>query len=65
LIVLMEQEKVDSVKDITEYWGDVSIEEISDRVLKWKSTIKLNKEEISIKNKNQRQEPHVPNRIED
>ena len=36
-IVLIERGSGDSVKEIAEYWGDKSIEEIYDQVMAWKS----------------------------
>lgn len=35
-VVLLERGKGDSVKEIAEFWGKASIEEIHDRVLEWK-----------------------------
>lgn len=57
--MLMQKLNRDSVKQITEFWGDANIEAIYNLVLKWKSTRKIEK------NNYQRQKPHVPNRIED
>ena len=39
-IVLLERGKGDSVKEIAEYWGDASIEEIHTRVMEWKANIR-------------------------
>ncbi|MGH7450052.1 MAG: hypothetical protein ACRENG_01770 [bacterium] len=36
-VVLLERGKGDSVKEIAEYWGNASIEEIHNRVLEWKA----------------------------
>ena len=36
-IVLLERGKGDAVKEITEYWGDASMEEIHNRVMEWKA----------------------------
>ncbi|MCL0069190.1 hypothetical protein M1O18_01710 [Dehalococcoidia bacterium] len=39
-IVLLERGKGDSVKEIAEYWGNASIEEIHTRVMEWKANIR-------------------------
>jgi len=36
-VVLLERGKGDSVKEIAEYWGDATVDEIYDRVMKWKA----------------------------
>jgi hypothetical protein len=36
-VVLLERGKGDSVKEIADYWGDATIEEIHNRVLEWKA----------------------------
>jgi len=36
-VVLLERGKGDSVKEIAEFWGNTSIEEIHDRVIEWKA----------------------------
>ncbi|MFQ5343098.1 MAG: hypothetical protein ACE5F6_16280 [Anaerolineae bacterium] len=36
-IVLIERGQGDSVKEIAEYWGDTSIDEIYNQVLAWKA----------------------------
>jgi hypothetical protein len=36
-VVLLERGKGDSVQEINEYWGDVSIDEIHNQVMAWKS----------------------------
>lgn len=36
-VVLLERGKGDSVKEISDYWGDASIDEIYNRVTTWKS----------------------------
>lgn len=36
-VMLLERGKGDSVKEIAEYWGEMGIEEIYDRVMKWKA----------------------------
>lgn len=41
--VLIERGKGDSIKQIADYWGDASINEIHDRVMEWKSTRKIDK----------------------
>jgi len=38
-IILVERGKGDSVKEIAEYWGDASIEEIHNKVIEWKSVL--------------------------
>lgn len=35
-VVLLERGKGDSVVEIEEYWADASIDEIHDRIIKWK-----------------------------
>ncbi len=35
-VVLLERSRGDSVKEIADYWGDTSIEEIHQRVVQWK-----------------------------
>lgn len=35
-VLLLERGKGDSVKEIAEYWGDASIDEIYDKVIDWK-----------------------------
>ncbi len=35
--MLLERGKGDSIKEITEYWGNASIDEIHERVLLWKA----------------------------
>jgi hypothetical protein len=42
-IVLIERGKGDSVKEIAEYWGDASIDEIHDQVMEWKATRRINR----------------------
>jgi hypothetical protein len=34
-VILLEHGKGDSVKEIAEYWGDATIEEIYNRVMEW------------------------------
>jgi len=36
-VVLLERGKGDSVKEIAEYWGDATVDEIYDRVMEWKA----------------------------
>jgi len=36
-VVSLERGKGDSVKEIAEYWGDATVDEIYDRVMKWKA----------------------------
>lgn len=36
-VIQLERGRGDSVKEIAEYWGDASIEEIHQRVVEWKS----------------------------
>jgi len=36
-IILVERGKGDSVQDIAEYWGDLGIEAIHNRVMEWKA----------------------------
>jgi hypothetical protein len=36
-VVLLERGKGDSVKEIADYWGDASIEEIHNQVTDWKA----------------------------
>ena len=36
-VVLLERGKGDSVKEISDYWGNASIDEIYDQVTTWKS----------------------------
>jgi hypothetical protein len=36
-VILLERGKGDSVKEIAEYWGNASIEEIHNRVLEWQT----------------------------
>jgi hypothetical protein len=36
-VILLERGKGDSVQEISNYWGDTSIEEIHDRVIEWKT----------------------------
>jgi hypothetical protein len=36
-VVSLERGKGDSVKEIAEYWGDATIEEIHERVVAWKA----------------------------
>ena len=36
-VIQLERGRGDSVKEIAEYWGDASIEEIYQRVVEWKS----------------------------
>jgi hypothetical protein len=35
-VVLLERGKGDSVKEIADFWGDATIEEIHHRVMEWK-----------------------------
>jgi hypothetical protein len=36
-VVLLERGKGDSIKEINDYWGDASIDEIHSRVIDWKN----------------------------
>jgi len=36
-VVLLERGHGDSVKDIAQYWGDMSIDEIHHQVMRWKT----------------------------
>lgn len=36
-VLLLERGKGDSVKEIAEYWGNTTIEEIHNRVMEWKA----------------------------
>ncbi len=36
-VLLLERGKGNSVKEIVEYWGDASIEEIHNQVVEWKA----------------------------
>jgi len=36
-VVLLERGKGDSVKEIAEYWGDATIEEVYERVKEWEA----------------------------
>lgn len=36
-VILLERGKGDSVKEIAEFWGDATIEEIHNRVIEWKT----------------------------
>jgi hypothetical protein len=36
-VVLLERGKGDSVKEIAEYWGDATIEEVYNRVREWET----------------------------
>lgn len=40
--VLLERGTGDSVKDISEYWGETHIDKIHSEILSWKEDIKLN-----------------------
>ena len=37
-VVLLERGKGDSVKEISDYWGDANIDEIYNRVTTWKAS---------------------------
>jgi len=36
-VILLERGNGDSVKEIADYWGNASVEEIHNRVMKWKA----------------------------
>ena len=36
-VMLLERGKGDSIQEISNYWGDASIDEIHDRVIEWKT----------------------------
>lgn len=37
-VLLLERGKGDSVQELTDYWGDASIDEIHNQVIAWKGT---------------------------
>ena len=37
-VMLIERGQGDSVREMTEYWGDMTIEDIHHRVIQWKTT---------------------------
>ncbi len=38
-VMLIERGQGDSVREITDYWGDMAIEEIHHRVIQWKNHV--------------------------
>ena len=37
-VMLLERGKGDSIQEISDYWGEASIDEIHDRVIEWKTS---------------------------
>ena len=36
-VILLERGKGDSIREIKDYWGDATVDEIHDRVIEWKT----------------------------